>query len=514
MIVLILGVLMRTVALDAVPGIHGDECYGAIFTQEVLSGKIPTSIYIGFSYINPFFYALHGLTHLLFQPSTLTLRLVAVAMGAVFLLVFYGIFRKTTDRLLVVLSLFVLLTHPTLIAHSRIAMGYCLMPLVTLLLTDAIYERRLMAVLLYFFIAFLTHVSSMALLIMATIAVFPELKTWIEQKQWKKILLAGALLITALILVFPYIPLHSFRFIRWSEIGSRIYDIFEMKAFFVHYLGMFTGATTFSLLSGYQSVLYNGISGLLWLVLAAGIGMKIIRGQTTKLKALTLGYVATVLITYLLIGASAIAPATSRYALFLVAPVFFIVGAVLKEAKRGLFPALLLCIVLFQSLGWYFGFWQPLTNSDVADRFRNQYEHHGLFATGREDFKKQALDLILDKRDPRTNAIVVAEHAFIYYPLRYLGGGAKNLWFTILSVPGYPHSYPNRYHSRMYPDDFLTAQKLLGGGEKKDVFLVLDGKAVREHYKLPSINVPVFEEQYAVYDDRNREMLVIYKIHQ
>ena len=448
-------VWFRCRSLENIPGINGDEAwYGAramaiLHGQERLLVATPTGNPPNFLFLVPTI-----LLHLVFRPSIVLLRSVAVAGGLAALLLNWYLCRWVFDGRTAAISTLALAVLPVNIAYSRFAWDAsqslaATLPVLYFSLAAVRFPRHggrmLIAAAAAQIVAFWVHPTNILIcpaIAAAAIAAAP----WREFRRrgignlLRRRTTWGAALLGILIAAAAVPWLHGSAFPRAAQRMAQVQQLFNvpnMVRCAALYPRLLTGESIYRYIPGTHSWLlwpavedtnHWGIDVILvWGCLAAAVA--ILWPQRDAEHAapdrVLLSAWALVLAAFLMLaGTPALTPGYERFALSLVAPTILLAarGAARLAAKS---PAWNVAVPLAATiLGWTL----------LADFQRHYFDFqeqtggnsHLAFRTGPIEPKHAALASILRQR-VAGDVWIVAGQWWNYWPLRYLAAAEPGL---------------------------------------------------------------------------------------
>ena len=139
-------ILLRTVAIDRLPGINGDEAWYGVNAQELLAGGTPfLRTGIG-NPLNPLHSAPVLALTAMFEPSAVALRAPEIVLGILAVLLCYPLLRRSLGDRAALIATVLLAVSPTAVAYSRLGWDPSGGPLMTLLaIACALADRPVLA---------------------------------------------------------------------------------------------------------------------------------------------------------------------------------------------------------------------------------------------------------------------------------------------------------------------------------------------------------------------------------
>jgi hypothetical protein len=435
---------MRVWQLGNLPGINGDEAWSGVQAMRAVRGeafawRTPTG-----NPVNVFFLAPLAALHLVFAPSFVLLRSIAVVSGVAALAANYALCRRGFDTCTALVSTVLLAILPINVAYSRFAWdaSQTLLATVFVLYLPLIYLQRAdrgrtvpVAAMCALAAALLVHPTN---IFAAPLIVVPIAFAWREKLLER--LRGTAVPARPGSLVLLVLGSAFVAYVAWMLLAvfiTRLHGPKEFGVFVQNYLRLLSGATVYEYIAGVEHA-SGSLIAFAWLpaackLLFGGVVIVAAVGWLRRLAAsaceldvcLLVGWIAMLLGFALVAGAQAIAPHSERYGICLVAPGCLVLTRGLcwwLEPARAHHHAgawgLALCAWLFPitfALG-YFDFIEKTGGMS-----------HRAFRTAAVEPKQAALAEILSARDAKEPIAIVASEWWLYWPLQYLTLGETDV---------------------------------------------------------------------------------------
>ena len=441
-LLLVVAVLLRVWELGNVPGMNGDEAWSGVQALRLLHGEpiawtTPTG-----NPINWFFLLPTAALHAIWEPSFGLLRVTSLISGLAALVVNYLLCTRAFDRRTAVISTLLLALAPINIAYSRFAWDTSQTLLATLfvLYLPLINLRREVrsnwltgAAFLAFALAVLVHPTN---LFTVPLLVLPW--AWQHRRNFAMVLEHTAM--PAKTWLFATLvgltAAAAYLIWQWGIHVRSLHGPDDWGPFVANYLRLLSGTTVFTYISGadlpsaampWSASAVRVTEVAFWFVaLLAVVGQfeQLARSANNSDAALTLGWGTMLVGFFIVAGPRAVAPHFERYGICLVAPAMLLM-------VRGL------SWWLFESswsrtagwiavlAGWLWAASFYVNYFEFIHRTGGQ--SHLTFRTAPIEPKQQALDLVLQKRDPARKARIVCDQWWNYWPIAYLAYGQANV---------------------------------------------------------------------------------------
>jgi hypothetical protein len=433
--VVLMGVALRLLRLDSLPGVNGDEAWMGVQAQRLLAGesfewRTPTG-----NPLNPFTFFPLLVSHSLLAPSVAQLRWVAAASGLLLLPVNFALARMTYGLRTAVVTTVALAVLPDTIAYSRFGWDSSQSVLFTLpvlylpLAAWRMPQRRgwlLASAALAWVASLLVHPTNV---LTAPLWIVPGILLYRDMLRARFLALSSSAkapaIIAALILAIAVVVVGW----PWWRAGlGRIFSLAQASEFARLYVELFSGVTIYRYISGTlmdarqmpwgaSDVATFAIVSLL-MVAAIGWGLvrMVVSGRNPLDRVLLAGVLLSIAGFYLVAGPWALRPHSERYAQCLIAGGVLLAGRgvdwYLNQPRlRRLTMASLLSLASLSLIGFVSLYWLPLSRASV--------QPHPAFRTGPVEPKKAALALVLNElgHGPTT---IGAGSWWTYWPLAYL----------------------------------------------------------------------------------------------
>ena len=415
--VLLIAAAFRLYALGRLPGVNGDEAWYGVQVQRWLAGetvdwRTPTGNFPG-----PLQFGLLAALQSLFPPSFALLRIPALISSLGAMALAYAIGRRFFGPAAGNAALVLMAILPINIAYARFGWDPSHSGLVVLAALYAALDRRPYLSALAFAFAILVHptnVFAAPLLALSYLGVEWEGR---GRRAWGDAILYGAMLLLAALTLAAIIA-GGTAATNLRGIGERLTSGGEWLLFPTLFIRLLTGDTVLTYVAGEGWETARRFADLLVVVSLAGLlaaGVAKGWGRFGRGAGLVAGWLATLLMFFILAGSDALRPHVERYGFVLVAPTAIVVAVLIAKClpKRGLLrPGLLIPAAAVPLLGAFWaGYFQPLAAGSP--------EQHRAFWTGREEPKQAAYERIVAEA-PSPGTLIVAEDWWLKWPIAYL----------------------------------------------------------------------------------------------
>jgi hypothetical protein len=407
-------IFFRIWTLSWTPGINADESWYGLVTHQILDGQSPWWFTPNGNLINPLFLAPHLILAAMFPPDFFALRLPAALYGILTVWVAWQIGRVLFGRAGSWGMAITVAALPMAIAYSRISWDPAMSLLVDLIFLFSC--ARLSAMGLPVSVAAILIVHPTNIFLLPAGGLLALYAAALRRFRLSVVTWIGAVLsLGVFAVIWIYVPafhtgqglMHGGH-LSWSGLQSinrfvwglpaYFYVVGSVKSFWVD-LADFVGA----------AVLYGGIAvGLLYFALHK-------RWQPVVYLGV---FVATLLITLLVVGHSVFEPDSERYGLFALAPLAMAMGALCEAVGKKMVIALW-AIGSVLLVGFYANYFEPLHNRGS--------DAHRTFHSADPEPRQQAYDLLTQAA--LGNTLVCSDY-WICMPLMYLDSGHKHFRFV------------------------------------------------------------------------------------
>jgi hypothetical protein len=418
------GLVSRTIWIDRIPGINGDEAWYGVNVNELLTGGTPFLQTPSGNIVNP----VHSLPLLLISliaaPSFTVLRAPEVWWGVLTVVFAYPLLARPLGSRAAVLTTALLALSPTAIVYSRIGWDPSGAPFFSLLAVACALRDRPVLATLNIVIAYAVHPTTIFMLPFVAAAWVPHAQrryaTYPPQTRRRLHVAAviaavaaipvGAVMVTTVARMgrLPSIEMVTERLTQpsvWAEVWLSALRLFSGVTATVYAAGPLPAA---------QAMAVDVIAGL---VLTIAIAELIARRQESGPARLWLvaGLGGSVVMLHVIGGPIALEPGFERYAVSLVVPLVVVcavgLDALARSAPRA---AVVLTIALCTTYGAVVagGYFHPLVARGG--------DAHPTFRTGVPEPKAAAYEFIREVSRDKSIVSVFAEDWWIYFPVRYL----------------------------------------------------------------------------------------------
>lgn len=464
---IVVGVILRVLQLDQVPGVNGDEAWYGVQAQwfldeYVYKKELPPVERVNFrtptgNVWNPFLMIPRILLDAMYAPSVWSLRLPALLSGLLTLLFNWSLCRRALNPVVAWLTTALLALLPITVIYSRLDWDACqsVMFCLPLLYLPWIAEHRELSgvrTAIYFGLALLAallvHPTNIFIVPLSAMLFWPRISAAakLELSLYSRVLLAAAVLSAAFSLG---ISRGAWAGVAWQNVNSALGQWSHDT------LGLFHGATVYGSISLPADELPTARFWLLLMCFPTGI--LLIWTRITDKKPLFPQRIATSSQRYAALfdgtclawlcflgvaGPSAISPGYERYGLWMIAPgILLIVMAYAALAsqsaavKRGI--ALLAAMQIALMIAGYWHYFQqrfqvPATEQRLAhwtyrtDNFADWSEIHAeLERTSKSAPQGPRKILCIEENDP--------QRWWFEWKWRYLSHGSEYQWQVISS---------------------------------------------------------------------------------
>ena len=423
-LVVLTGAAYRSIALDRLPGINGDEAYYPVAATNIRDGR-PQPLISGSGLpLNPLYTGLVYLLHIRHPTPSVTLaRLPALISGLLALALMYPLVVRVADRETAVYATLLLASLPAAIAYSRFGWDQSQAPLIALLcIFCALRNWPLRLAVTYVFALWIHPVNVfLAPILLGPIAA-RDIATWQDRANVFTIRnVAAAVGVTAVSIGLVVWFSATIRAAAAPLLG-RALDVAGWWRYVVALGDLLAGVTIYRFIAGEPPtawiVLERVVFWTLALFLLARVLPRWLRSKDVVRLGLLGGSFVAVLAFYLLMGPGALSPGWERYGFWIVSPACLVLGLLVSSlgasaAARSAQYVGISATCVFLLVGFYRNYFAVLETSggNTAAAFR----------TGPVEPKKAAFDAIVAMAsDERLPITVVAEDWWTYYPLRYL----------------------------------------------------------------------------------------------
>jgi len=440
-----------------IPGVNGDEAYLAFRSLRLLRGEFFHSTLDRSTYadvIQNVFYSIPlAALHLIFDPSIVLMRIVAVLSGLFALLLNYFLCRRTFDERTALFSTILLAVLPINIAYSRFgwepSQSLAATLIVLYLALNAAQSKQhslrwgvLCVVALI--AAFIVHPTNIFIAPFIAVAALSRWKINFKKLLSPRISLMRKMIAGAGISLFGVIVV---LILQSPPVRSRIalHAPSELPLFLLSLERLFSGATTYRYVAGscvwsahqmgsLEIELYWWDAVALLLVTIVSSTLWINRNHRNSSPAdfiLGTGWFVSVTFFFVVAGPQAISAPSERYGLWLIAPTTLLftrgVMALLYQKPRWSFAVYGSSLVIAWSLlsGFYVNYFQFFQATGGMS--------HLTFHTGTIEPKLAALDYIKLHRQGNKQQYLIITDWWNYWPLLYLATNDKAI--TVLFEP-------------------------------------------------------------------------------
>lgn len=415
-------IAFRFYALGRLPGINGDEAWygvqvehwlsGAAVQWRTPSGNIPGPLHLG----------LLTLLQLVAKPSFVLLRLPSVLSSLAALGLTYFTVRRHFDRPTAATALVVMAVLPVNLVYARFGWDPSHSGLVDMGAAAFALAGNPLGCALVFALALAVHPTNIFL------APFLVLAFWggeMERRGRRGAAGRTALLIALLCVALGVISLTtsgSKATIALPAVLDRLFHPDQWAGFVLLYLRLLTGDVSYVYITGTGLGAARGpaemaLAGLLFglLVVAAAA---LSRQRVGREAGVLLGWLASLVLFFLLAGNQAISPHFERYALCLIVPTVLALALLLRElGERGAHWGRPFAVVGVAAALALAGFWQHYFVALETTGSASQET----FWTGAREPKRAAFERIAAASPG--GARIVAENWWLYWPIAYLAAG-------------------------------------------------------------------------------------------
>lgn len=452
-------VVLRTFALDRLPGLNGDEAGYGVHALMLFDGAPWLSLRTGTDLpMNLPYFGVVAMLHWLLEPSFFTLRLAALLHSLTAAVLAYVLFRKQDGERAAWFAALVAVL-PIHVGYARFGWDPAAVPTVMLLALAAAVRQRPLLTALAFALCLTVHpMTAFALPILAAPLIARRL-THAEHgtlrapsRRALALTLVGTLaagLVSAWLVDHDALPTPVLAALRGKALGSalsRLLDPLQVLQFLGLYVDLLSGATLYRYITGALSptaALAHAVLGPAIVGCVAAFSVRRLWRQQRYVELFVLAGIAVSLaLAYAVAGPRVLRPRTERYGIFLTIPSCYVLAACLASLSSTAAHVVRTRIAL-GALGLVLV--SAFCVNYVAALHVPEPQRENAFRTGETEPKAAALQDILRMRDPSRTTVVLAQDWWLYWPLRYLAHEVPNLRVTI----------PGRPWDRRFPKDYV-----------------------------------------------------------
>lgn len=432
--IVLAGAAARSVALDRLPGINGDEAWYGVNVNELLAGRTPFLHTPSGNPVNP----VHSLPLLLISlvasPSFAVLRAPEVCWGVLAIVLAYPLLARPLGSRAAALATLLLTVAPTALVYARFGWDPSGTPLVTLVALALALRDRPISAAAAGVLAFLVHPTNVFLGPMLLAAWAPHaIRRYrgAPEPLRRRLLVAGSLLAVIALPLGAALTVAVARMGRLPSLEMVTERVTSAEAWFrsgLSLVRLLSGVTATTYVAGPMPAPVPVMADIVTVVMLATAIIAALgsRASTPHARWLAIGLGVTVLMFHVVAGPVALEPGLERYAMALLVPMCLAAAAGLDAAMqrseprsaemgqgRALFAVLTVAaFVAASSVVIGGGYFRPLIvfGGDA----------HPTFRTGHVEPKLAAYEFI--RRDSAGEPVVsvFAEDWWIYWPTRYL----------------------------------------------------------------------------------------------
>ncbi len=456
------GILLRILWLDTLPGINADETCFAVKALQLLRGEGFSWINHGGRLISPFAVGLQIPLHLFFHPSFLILRLPGLVSGVGTLIAAFVVLKRLYGSQAGWWGAVLVASLPEAILHSRITWDPSQIIFLSAVVVYASRTSTVTTAVTAALMAFVGHPTTVFLLPCILAPLLSRAKhlrfdrgTRSGVRAWARVALPSVLILAAGAWLFSF---YRVNLGEWGGMANaaRLLHPTDAGRFIIGLVDFFSGVTVYEYTTGLMSAWGAWCHRLVFLAavcllvaLALRNGKKSFVGE---LKSRTVAFAAGIVLFYLVMGKDGSRFDLDRYRLWMVFPaveifVLLILSAANAAAAR--IVAIAGTVLLLSSYGVN-ALWIPRTTLS-----------HAYWTSHRSNTvepKNAAFEFIEKIRPADQDALLIVEDWWIYWPMKYLSMGREGYQVNIYRRPWEP----------VFPEDFkvseadLTRKKLIG----------------------------------------------------
>ncbi|MCB0404429.1 MAG: hypothetical protein KDD51_06555 [Bdellovibrionales bacterium] len=420
------GLWLRTWALGTAPGISGDEAdvwarlydfiRGNPVTWECPTGKSISPLYIATLF--PF--------EILFRKSFLTLRLPGAFFGILTAFLSFYLSRRLFGTLVAVATGLIAFALPMHLVYSRLFIEQSLMGLTVLLSFYYALQGRSIGTFGWYVAALLLHPVDVFVTPMILAAYFYQLhfeSNASRAEKYAKSACACVAGLTGVAAIIWYVPSEAFSD-TWHHL--RRLDLFP--AFLFWFVRIFSGVTPIEDVSGTLPSALRFVMDTL-VFGTAGIGCvlgarRLIRRADSKALVLLGTWAFSLFLFYAVGGFIGVRPGLQRHSLFLMVPTIWVLvlcWRALVSEKQLLWGATAMSWIFLGLFGYGF-LWHFQKTGGTS---------HTLYQTAQVEPKQQVFEFLKQASlDQKTR--VLAEDWWVFHPVRYLAQGNDKLEMAMM----------------------------------------------------------------------------------
>ena len=430
--VLAIGVAVRSVAIDRLPGINGDEAWYGANVHLLLDGERPFLRTGVGNVLSPLHSGLLLGLEKLAGPSFVLLRLPSVMWGCVAVTLAYFLLAPLIGARAAVIFTGILALSPAAVSQARFGWDPSATILLSLLTVAFTLDNRRWLSVTSFLLSLIAHPTNIFLAPIVAAQWGPQVVEYYRscsaaarRRIWT--IVAIVLPVTAGMALYVARILAHAGFLPSVELViERLTSPLLWYAFGLGMISLFSGATS-TAIAGTPPPALSLIANLLVVVsfVLASVGYWSTRREVGTARAMWFiaGLVVSIVSFHVVAGPRALEPGTERYAMFLVVPLAIFCAWGLDALGTIAYTAgAVLCGLLAVVLT--FGYFQPL----VAEG------GHGpsFYRTGPIEPKLAAFDFVNAHSRDVELAAVFAEDWWLYWPIRYLAWHERRLHVEML----------------------------------------------------------------------------------
>jgi hypothetical protein len=451
----LVGITLRVVALDRLPGVNGDEAWYGVNVNELLHGGTPFRQTPSGNFVNPVHSVPLLLISLVAEPSVTVLRAPEVWWGILTLVCTYPLLARPIGSRSALIATLVIAALPTLVAYARLGWDPSGAPFFSLAaIAFAMRDRPILAALCGI-VAFAVHPTTIFLAPIALACWTPHAARRYfaaPETMRRRLRIAAGLVIAIAIPVVIILATAVARMGRLPSIEMVVARVVSPAAWLESALSivrLISGVTAVTYIAGPMPAIGTLLAdGIAMLAVLAGVGVAWRGGSGLAGRvgaSLLVGIICSVIMFHVVAGPIAIQPGFERYAMALVIPIAVLCalgidGLIRLQPSAGVALASVLPIGLIAVvIGGYF---YPLASRGG--------DAHPTFRTGRQEPKAAAYEFVRTDSAPDAVVAVFAEDWWIYWPIRYLAGPDGGRVFVEM-IGDTPPVYPPGVTPRTYP---------------------------------------------------------------
>ena len=420
-------VAFRLVDLGWLPGMQGDEAWYGLQARTLLAGgqvewRTPTGNVPGMIQIGSL-----ALLHALFAPSLLLLRIPTLLSSLAAMAVAYAVGRRFLSHASAVVALLLMAALPINIAYARFGWDPSHSGLLVLLAVYATWLNRRLLAAMIFALAMTNHPSAVFIAPFLTLSYLAfDLARHDGRRALTNTLSFAALLALAIAFVMLLSPVAG----EYLDAGKSLRRILSPPAwtdFLVSLAELISGQTSFSMVMGQGfgaplPAIDTAILAGLFATAAGGLWLALRPRPDWPLLGIVTGWLASLLLLYLIAGPWALHPGLERFGLPMMPLTALAVAAVLgRWSDRGRWGRLAQPLAAAAAVLLLAGFWSHYLSAGEHPVGRPSQGYW----TAAKDPGATAYSLISSAAGPNPKAAIVAEDWWIAEPIAYYASGSQ-----------------------------------------------------------------------------------------